>query len=43
MEEGRFSRVAEVFEQTEPGLLGAGFRFGLDSEPVAAVGDEMPA
>lgn len=39
-EEGRFSWVAEVFEQTEPGLLGAGFRFGLGRE---VVGDEMPA
>lgn len=37
----RFSGVAEVFEQAEPGLLGAGFRFGLVSEPV--VGDETPA
>ncbi len=42
-EEGRFSGAAEVFEQAEPGLLGAGFRFGLVSEPVAAVGDETPA
>lgn len=41
-EQGRLSRLA-VLEHTEPGLLGAGFRFGLGSEPVAAVGDEMPA
>lgn len=40
---GKFSHVAEVFEQTEPGLLGAGFRFGLDSDPPVAVGDETPA
>lgn len=44
-EEGRFSGTAEVLEQTEPGLLGAGFRFGLGSVPVAeaAVGMETPA
>lgn len=41
-EEGRFSGVAEVLEQAEPGLLGAGLRFGLVSDPVA-VGDETPA
>lgn len=40
-EVGRFSGIAEVLEQAEPGLLGAGFRFGLVSEPV--VGDETPA
>lgn len=38
---GRISGVAELLEQVEPGLLGAGFRFGLASELV--VGDEMPA
>lgn len=42
-EMGIFSEVAEVFEQAEPGLLGAGFRFGLVSEPLVAVGDEMAA
>lgn len=41
-EEGRFSGVAEAFEQAEPGLLGAGLRFGLVSEP-EAVGDKTPA
>lgn len=40
-EMGRFSGVAEVLEQAEPGLLGAGFRFGLVSELL--VGDETPA
>lgn len=42
-EEGRFSGAAEVLEQAEPGLVGAGFRFGLASEPVVPVGDETPA
>lgn len=42
-EEGRFSGAAEALELAEPGLLGAGFRFGLVSEPVVAVGDETPA
>lgn len=40
-EVGRFSGIAEGLEQAEPGLLGAGFRFGLVSELV--VGDETPA
>lgn len=40
-EVGRFSGAAEVLEQAEPGLLGAGFRFGLVRE--LAVGDTMPA
>lgn len=42
-EEGRFSGVAEVLEQAEPGLLGAGFRFGLVSEPLVPVGEETAA
>lgn len=41
-EEARFSGLAEVLEQADPGLLGVGLRFGLVSVPVA-VGDEMPA
>lgn len=36
-----FSGAAEALEHAEPGLVGAGFRFGLVSEPL--VGDETPA
>lgn len=43
VEVGMLSGAADGFEQAEPGLLGAGFRFGLAREPVAAVGDETPA
>lgn len=39
-EEGGFSAVAEGEEQAEPGLLGAGFLFGLFSE--AAPGGAPP-
>lgn len=39
-EEGGFSRAAEGAEQAEPGLLGAGFLFGLFSE--AAPGEAAP-
>lgn len=42
-EDGRFSGMAETLEQAEPGLLGAGIRFGLGSDPVAEVGVEIPA
>lgn len=38
----RLSEAAEGFEQAEPGLLGAGFRFGLVSEPLVLVGEETP-
>ena len=41
--EGRFSGVAEVLAQAEPGLLGVGFRFGLVREPLVPVGDETSA
>lgn len=43
-EQGIFSTIVVevVLEQVEPGLLGAGFRFGLVSEP-EEVGDETPA
>lgn len=41
VEEGGFSGAAEGLEQAEPGLLGAGFLFGLFSE--AAPGDAQPA
>lgn len=40
VEEMGFSRAAEGLEQAEPGLLGAGFLFGLFSE--AAPGDAPP-
>lgn len=40
---GRFSIIPWPLEQAEPGLVGAGFRFGLCREPVVAVGDAMPA
>lgn len=40
-ETGKVSGAAEVLEQAEPGLLEAGFRFTLFSEPV--VGDVTPA
>lgn len=36
-----FSGAAEALEHAEPGFVGAGFRFGLVSEP--PVGDETPA
>lgn len=36
---GRFSGITGVLEEAEPGLLGAGFRFGLCRELVAVVGD----
>lgn len=39
----KFSGGAEALEQAEPGLLGAGFRFGLVSDPEVPVGDETPA
>lgn len=41
VEEGGFSGAAEGLEQAEPGLLGAGFLFGLFSK--AAPGDAPPA
>lgn len=40
---GRFSIIPGALEQAEPGLLGAGFRFGLCREPVVVVGDAMLA
>lgn len=40
VEDVGFSVVAEGLEQDEPGLLGAGFLFGLFSE--AAPGDAPP-
>lgn len=42
-EGGRFSIIPGVLEEADPGLLGAGFRFGLCRVPVAAVGDDTMA